>query len=824
MAQTRPETQAIVPSKPTTTSRPKSVTQIMIDEAVADGLRPASLTLGIIFTFLAVLHFFTAQGSYAPALVAGITAALVFALYVILGRHRFSPTMAHWLAASIAGLAIFNNLLRLYLLGDPTQTMTVLVVVVVALGLFFFSRLSLMIILAGTWIGWFGIAIVQGQLRMWLPHGVALAMATAVAILIFHLRLRTMHRYEELRVESERRRQESQYRVGQLETSLAVGQSITTILDLDLLLARVVELIHERYGHYYVGIYLIDDEGQQVQEKASAGQMSRPLMPGGLALQVGEEGLIGWAAANGRPARVDDVTQDSRYMQVAVLSETKSELALPLCVSDNLLGVLDLQSKYLAAFPESDMPFLQLLADQVAIAIYNASLFAREKTARRVAEMLHHTGHLLSSTLDWSEVLDLILEQLADIVPYDRGSMLIPKDLELEFVAFRGYPGDFSPGEARISIQEDTDEIYREIYQTKRPLCIPDVLKRADWQQVPTLPQARSWLGVPLIHSDKVVGMLSLTRETPTPFNNTEVDLAAAFASQAAVALQNASVYAQMAKFNQMLEYEVRSRTSAIQIAHEQLARLNDTKSDFINVVSHELRTPLTLVRGYSQMLLTDKNLPKNDFLMQLAHGIHGGAIRMGEIVNSMLDVLKIDTQALELYAEPVSIAPMLQMVLIQFKESLAERNLTLQVEDLNSIPAIEGDFEALQKVFYHLIINAIKYTPNGGKITIYGRVLVDSGIDLPREGIEIIVQDTGIGIDPHSHDLIFTKFYQTGKVALHSSGKTAFKAGGPGLGLAIARGIVEAHRGKLWVESAGYDEITLPGSAFHVVLPLRQR
>lgn len=824
MAHTRPETQAILPPGPTNSNGQRSVAQIMIDEAVADGLRPASLTLTVIFTFLALLHLFSVPNSYAPAIVAGVTAVLVFSLYIILGRRRFSPTMAHWLTAIIASLAIFNNLLRLHLLSDPTQTTTILVVVVVALGLFFFSHLSLLIILAGTWIGWLGVATAQGTLSTWLPHGVALMMATAVALLIFNLRLRTMHRYAKLREESERRRQESHYRAGQLETSLAVGQSINTILDLDVLLARVVELIHERYGHYYVGIYLIDDDGQHVQEEASAGKMGRPLLPGGLALKVGEEGLIGWVAANGQPARVDNVAQDERYMQVAVLSDTQSELALPLCVGDNLLGVLDLQSKYLAAFPESDMPFLQLLADQVAIAIYNASLFAREKTARRVAEMLHHTGHLLNSTLDWSEVLDLILQQLADIVPYDRGSMLIPKETELEFVAFRGYPDDFQPGEARISIEEDTDEIYREMYRTKRPLCIPDVLQRADWQQMPNLPQARSWLGVPLIHSDEVVGMLSLTREKPTPYNDGEIELATAFASQAAVALQNASVYAQLAKFNQMLEYEVRSRTSAIQEAHEQLARLNDTKSDFINVVSHELRTPLTLVRGYSQMLLTDKNLPENDFLLQLVHGIHGGAIRMGEIVNSMLDVLKIDTQALELYAEPVSIAPMLQMVLIQFEESLAERDLTLTVEDLSGIPAIEGDFEALQKVFYHLIVNAIKYTPNGGKITIYGRILVDSHIDLPREGVEIVVQDTGIGIDPHSHDLIFTKFYQTGKVALHSSGKTAFKAGGPGLGLAIARGIIEAHRGKLWVESSGYDEVGLPGSAFHVALPLRQR
>jgi signal transduction histidine kinase len=318
--------------------------------------------------------------------------------------------------------------------------------------------------------------------------------------------------------------------------------------------------------------------------------------------------------------------------------------------------------------------------------------------------------------------------------------------------------------------------------------------------------------------------MLSLTRETAIPYIPQEISLATAFANQAAVALQNARVHARLTQFNQMLEYEVRSRTSAIQEAHAQLERLNQTKSDFISVVSHELRTPLTLVKGYSQMMLNDKSLAENEFLQQLVGGIHGGAVRMGEIVNSMLDMLKIDNQALELYPEPVSIAPMLQMVLVQFEEALLERNLSLTVADMSGVPGIEADFEALQKVFYHLIINAIKYTPDGGHITIYGRVLVDSALDLPQEGIEIVVQDTGIGIDPDSHNLIFTKFYQTGKVSLHSSGKTAFKAGGPGLGLAIARGIVEAHRGRLWVESPGYDEVTLPGSAFHVALPLRQR
>jgi signal transduction histidine kinase len=91
-------------------------------------------------------------------------------------------------------------------------------------------------------------------------------------------------------------------------------------------------------------------------------------------------------------------------------------------------------------------------------------------------------------------------------------------------------------------------------------------------------------------------------------------------------------------------------------------------------------------------------------------------------------------------------------------------------------------------------------------------------------KGIEIIVSDTGIGIDPEFQELIFTKFYQTGELALHSTGKTRFKGAGPGLGLTIARGMVEAHLGRLWVESKGYDEVTCPGSQFHLFLPLRQK
>lgn len=125
-------------------------------------------------------------------------------------------------------------------------------------------------------------------------------------------------------------------------------------------------------------------------------------------------------------------------------------------------------------------------------------------------------------------------------------------------------------------------------------------------------------------------------------------------------------------------------------------------------------------------------------------------------------------------------------------------------------------------KVFYQLVINAIKYTPDGGTITVSGVIVSPGEMNLPEGGVEIIVADTGIGIKPEFLEVIFTKFYKTGELALHSTGKTKFKGSGPGLGLAITKGIVEAHGGRVWADSSGMDEETCPGSQFHVVLPLK--
>ena len=160
----------------------------------------------------------------------------------------------------------------------------------------------------------------------------------------------------------------------------------------------------------------------------------------------------------------------------------------------------------------------------------------------------------------------------------------------------------------------------------------------------------------------------------------------------------------------------------------------------------------------------------------------------------------------------------MIEKVESVFRSALEERRLNFNIERLTDLPTIHADKDLLYKVFYQVIGNAIKYTPDGGRITVTGQTIEDANT---RSEIEIRVQDTGIGIDPRHQELVFEKFYQTGEVLLHSSGKTKFKGGGPGLGLAIARGIVNAHNGRIWIISPGHNEQLNPGTTVHVRLPL---
>lgn len=260
----------------------------------------------------------------------------------------------------------------------------------------------------------------------------------------------------------------------------------------------------------------------------------------------------------------------------------------------------------------------------------------------------------------------------------------------------------------------------------------------------------------------------------------------------------------------------LQQRTFELERANQTLAQMDKTKSSFIQVAAHELRTPLTLLSGYTQLL--DNKAKNNPDLQTISKGLLEGSVRMQEVVNSMLDISRIDSKMLKALPDKASLASILQRVEKTFQAAWDERKLKFVTTGISELPLIYADPDLLYKLLYHLVMNAIKYTPDGGTITLRGEVIEDD------HEISLTVEDTGIGIDLEHQHLIFEKFYQTGEVQLHSSGRTKFKGGGPGLGLAIARGIVEAHGGRIWVESPGYNEETLPGSCFYVRLPLEAK
>jgi len=278
-------------------------------------------------------------------------------------------------------------------------------------------------------------------------------------------------------------------------------------------------------------------------------------------------------------------------------------------------------------------------------------------------------------------------------------------------------------------------------------------------------------------------------------------------------------LYDDLNRFNQMMERMVEQRVDELSNAHNTLQKLDKNKSDFIQVAAHELRTPLTVIKGYMGMLKSTPAIQSNPTNVMAMDGVLQGAERLHQIVNSMLDVARLDNQVLMPHLETTPVAPMLRMIQKDYANDLAERNMKFEIDpEINSMPLLLADSELLQKALDHVVVNAIKFTPDGGSIFVSAHVIDGNGAG---NFCEIRVRDTGIGIDPANHKIVFEKLYQLGKVELHSSGRTKFKGGGPGLGLAIAAGIVKAHRGKIWVESPGYDEEKLPGSTFFIQIPL---
>ena len=245
---------------------------------------------------------------------------------------------------------------------------------------------------------------------------------------------------------------------------------------------------------------------------------------------------------------------------------------------------------------------------------------------------------------------------------------------------------------------------------------------------------------------------------------------------------------------------------------YHRLEILDRAKSDFIQIASHELRTPLALIKGYTEVMDSSCRQLEDDVTTLSLRGILSGVSRLEELVNTMLCASQVSHGQLIIQPRPYSVKVLLKEAVEVWRETLTARRLWL---DLVCEGAKAGDVVMwnldrpyFSLALYHLLQNAVKFTPDGGAITLRLTRLLGRRIQLE-------LADTGIGVPVEQQELIFEKFYRIGEARLHSTSQTRFNGAGPGLGLYLVRGIVEAHDGRIWVESNDDG-----GTTFKIQLP----
>jgi signal transduction histidine kinase len=476
--------------------------------------------------------------------------------------------------------------------------------------------------------------------------------------------------------------------------------------------------------------------------------------------------------------------------QLARLGGHRTTLATPLLREGVSLGAILIRRMEVRPFTEKQVRLLETFASQAVIAIENVRLF--RELARSVEELrgLGQVGQAVSSTLDLETVLTTIVAHADQLSGADGGAIyeydeaterfylsatqrLAPELVEVA----RTKP--FALGEGGVG----RAAVVREAVQ------IPDIEAEGAYEgrMLDSMRQAglRAVLALPLLREDRILGGLVVVRKTPGLFPQPVVDLLRTFASQSALAIQNARLFR---------ELEEKSR---------QLEAASRHKSEFLANMSHELRTPLNAIIGFSEVLQEEMFGELNPKQMEYVQDIHGSGRHLLSLINDILDLSKVEAGRMELELAPFSLPAALENALTLIRERAARHELSLDLRVDPRVGDLLGDERKVRQVVLNLLSNAVKFTPPGGRVVVAAA---------PADGmVEVSVSDTGIGIAPEDHEAIFEEFRQVGT-------DYARKREGTGLGLSLAKRFVELHGGRIWVKS----EVG-KGSTFTFTLPVRR-
>lgn len=437
---------------------------------------------------------------------------------------------------------------------------------------------------------------------------------------------------------------------------------------------------------------------------------------------------------------------------------------------------------------------------------------------------IHQYGESISNILDMDKLANVAVTIMLDTMQLERGFLfLVDSERQADGKKVYKLRSARSPEERQLVVVELEEDgaIAKRLLTDSKPLLQYDLDLLPNFRNASALErnwfsQLRTEVYLPIFAKKQWIGLLAFgSKLSGNRYTKEDLSNLSAHASQTAIALENARLVDNLMTLNQ----ELRQARRALEKNNQELERIDQAKSDFISIASHELRTPLTVIKGYSEMMIGDNKLDSS--FKSIVKKINEGTVRLHEIMESMFDVAQIDSRSLKPHLQPVDLSKLIYEVCMEHLKTAKEREQRITL-DLPALPLVKADANLLVKMLHHIVRNAIKFTPNGGKISIIGHH-IPGIINLPHGGVEIVVRDTGVGVDPNLREIIFTKFYQPGELGKHSTSKSRFKGGGAGLGLALSKGIIEAHGGRIWVESSGYDEVNFPGSQFHIILPLEK-
>jgi signal transduction histidine kinase len=484
-----------------------------------------------------------------------------------------------------------------------------------------------------------------------------------------------------------------------------------------------------------------------------------------LKLRVGE-GITGWVARAGKPARVGDVRTDPRY--IAVRMEVRSELAVPLEVQGELRGVLNVDSEAVGAFSAEDQELLEALAVQAAKVIHNTWLYEQVRLKARLFETLVSVGQTITSTLGVDEVLNVITREACKLVEAKMCSLMLLDDgrewldLKASFGAGTAYLG-----KPRLSLAES---LVGSVVRRKKPLQVENVQVSSSYQNVEVARQEGlvSLLSVPLLYAGQAIGALNVYTGTPHSFSNEEIHISSALAELSAVAIEKARLYERLVALEEHLR------------ENEKLSALGLLAAE----VAHEIRNPLTVMKLLYHSL--DLKFPPGD-----------PRTRDAEIMGQKMDHLNKIVEQILAFARsaepsfgPVNVNQLIEDLGLLTRHKLKSHGVELVRELAPDLPAITADAMQLEQAFLNLTLNAAEAMPEGGRLTISTRAKpLASGAAEPAQ-VVIQFQDTGCGMSEGRARGAFTSLLGT------------TKRKGTGLGLAIVRRVVEAHRGNVQLKS----------------------